>query len=733
MLVENPLLLHLMKYALKTLAFLVLCSFCQLTAAQNPQQLDSISTVLRNAPNKLDTMLLNRLNAHAFKYRRVNADSSLALAFYAKNLCEKANFLHGTASAYTNIGIAYRIKGIPEKAIEFHDKSLNISKINNDLQGISASYSNIGNIYGQMGDAQKAIEYHKKSLAADELLGDQAGIAASCGNIGVNLYMFQGDYIQALDYFFRAEAICNKLADKNMLAEVWENIANIYGKQRNTEFELKYYDKSLKLAQKLNNQNLVASVLYNSAEAYTNKSNYRQALANYFSVLEIVKKTGNQLIIPSTLASIGMVYYKQKNYNESLSYFEKSLVLAENLENEGDKTYALQGLALAYFKLNKIEKALEYAKKGLSLAYAIEDTELIRDGHNILYEIYKHKKDYAKALNSYEKYKIYYDSLYNAETERAMATLGAKNEFDKKEAKIKEQQEEQKQEYETKKQKQQLFTIFALLAFVLAATTAFVVYRSRKKIQLASEEIKQKNEEISTQSEQLAESNTVKDKLFSVISHDLRSPLGSLQNSLELLEDQTFSPKEFTDVSQNISQSLKGLLFMLENLLQWSYAQIKGDYLRKEKFNITQLLEQNQALFSNTSQLKNIDLHLKNKNNIEVYAEKNQIDLVVRNLINNAIKFTNKKGKIDIDFTLKSNEVIVSVTDNGIGIAPEKLNTIFNSTVMDVEVGTANEKGTGLGLFLCKEMVERNNGKIWVENNKDAGVTFYFSVPLAQN
>ncbi|MGC9077326.1 MAG: ATP-binding protein [Candidatus Kapaibacteriota bacterium] len=248
-------------------------------------------------------------------------------------------------------------------------------------------------------------------------------------------------------------------------------------------------------------------------------------------------------------------------------------------------------------------------------------------------------------------------------------------------------------------------------------------------------EMRKKVEEELRQSEQkLRELNATKDKFFSIIAHDLKNPIGAFKNVLELLYENfnDFTKEEILEFIEPLKESSTQLFSLLENLLLWSRAQTGRIQIEPIEFDIVDLIRQNINLLQLQAANKQIKIEMDVPERIFVLADINSITTVLRNLISNAIKFTKPNGKIVVSATSKNNFAEVCVEDTGVGMSKETMEKLFRIDVHHTSLGTANEKGTGLGLIVCKEFVEANGGQIWVESKEGKGSKFYFTIPLAQ-
>lgn len=230
--------------------------------------------------------------------------------------------------------------------------------------------------------------------------------------------------------------------------------------------------------------------------------------------------------------------------------------------------------------------------------------------------------------------------------------------------------------------------------------------------------------------EKLRELNAQKDKFFSIIAHDLKSPFNSIMGFSELLMEQ-IKEKDYKGVDEYakmIVESSKQALDLLMNLLEWSRAQTGRMQFSPENFDLVHLVDENILLFDLIAAQKAITINKALPHELIIFADKQMIRTVLRNLISNAIKFTRQRGEINISAEKTAKEVLISVSDNGIGIAPERIEKLFRIDENNSTYGTNDEGGTGLGLILCKEFVENHGGRIWVESEQEKGSTFYVSL-----
>jgi signal transduction histidine kinase len=270
-----------------------------------------------------------------------------------------------------------------------------------------------------------------------------------------------------------------------------------------------------------------------------------------------------------------------------------------------------------------------------------------------------------------------------------------------------------------------LYAIIALgvVIILLGVYLYFSKRRSNKILQVVNKRVKEQNQ-------QLQQLNATKDKFFSIISHDLKGPLNSFTSFSSLLMNHTdsLSKDEIKMLAKDLDNSLKNLFVLLENLLEWSRSQTGSIDFKPETFDLPSMLRENKNLLQAQAANKHIKLEVP-EGDLPVQAHRHSINTVVRNLISNAIKFTPPSGRITVEIQKSSTEIVVSVADTGVGMSDEVIRKLFRIDTKHSTKGTADEKGTGLGLILCKDFVEKNGGRIWVQSEIGKGSVFYFSLP----
>ncbi|HEX2982607.1 MAG TPA: ATP-binding protein, partial [Ignavibacteriales bacterium] len=250
-------------------------------------------------------------------------------------------------------------------------------------------------------------------------------------------------------------------------------------------------------------------------------------------------------------------------------------------------------------------------------------------------------------------------------------------------------------------------------------------------IERTNNELEKLNERLKESQEELRELNANKDKLYTIVAHDLRGSFGGLMSITEFLslESDSLSRTELKEILDNVHTAIKKVYGLLENLLVWARIQTGKLLYEPAVINIHQPVQDAVSLAIIAAQGKNVTIRSKVSEELYSFCDANIFSAVIRNLLSNAVKFTRKKGIIEVDAYEQGNEIVVSVSDNGIGISEEYFNEIFCVNSRRSTLGTEKETGTGLGLILCKELAEKNGGRIWAQSAVDKGSIFYFTIP----
>lgn len=530
-------------------------------------------------------------------------------------------------------------------------------------------------VFEEVGEFQKSVEQLDRALEVkfEDNLHIQILILKEHGRVKSTMGLAEEateDYEQVLKYARNGDL---RAAE----ADALYHLGILLGQKREYEEALKSHKAALAIRRELRDKVKEAESLNSVGQLYLLQQNYERSRANHIVALDIRKKLKDRTSLAESYNNIGSLYIAQKDYKQAISNLELALSNSQESETQEQLLKAYEGLSLCYKELGDFKNAL-----------------LNREHYSGIYDLIQLEKDKNKLTEVQNRYAI-------QEKESEIGQLAAN--MAERERIIEEQRKERN-----------LLVLILALGVVIGGLMLYLYFIIRKN------------------NRKLKEINETKDKLFSIIGHDLKGPLNSLTafSSLLIHHAETLTQEEIKMLSGDVDKSLKNLFVLLENLLEWARSQTGNIDFKAIPFDLAPVLQENCELLKGLAQKKNIALVNMGGIQLMVSAHRNSINTVVRNLISNAIKFTSEGGQITITTEPAGNQLKVTVADNGVGMSKEALKRIFKLGTKHSTLGTSQEKGTGLGLILCKDFVEKNGGTIGVESEEGKGSRFYFTVPV---
>jgi signal transduction histidine kinase len=605
------------------------------------------------------------------------------------------------------------------------EQAYGYSKKSGYTKGESQALTRLGDYFSDKGEFSKAIDYYERALQLAKEIGHAGLMLRNLNNLAGE-FAYMGDYAKALSGYLDGITLAEESDHKKMLSIMNENIANLYASQKDYDQSLTFFKKVMKINEEIGNQVYIAETLSNLASVYADTGKLDYALFNINKSIAIFEKQKIDDWLAFAYEIKGKVYLKQQNYKWALYWYSQSEMLHEKLDDHRAKIDLFNGMAEAYLGIQKDKLSERYAMQAFEISNRIQFMEGSQKCAKTLYDINKNKGDFKTALEYHELFQRLSDTLSRNENRKSLTMLKTKLEYDK-----------QKQvliaENERALAKQERYVNLTLVALLIFIVVTLVVHRGQKIQKKLNRELKLKKDTLEEREKELRENIDTKNKLFSIIGHDLRGPIGALQGILNLLKSGEIDKNEFLDFTPKLTDDVDHISFTLNNLLSWGQTQMNGAVTRPASIGLGSLVRENINLLSEVAKKKSIKVKNEIVGNVQVWSDSNQIDIVIRNLMSNALKFTPENGLI----TLKAEEYKehwqVCIQDTGVGMDKITLEKLFSDSSNITTYGTNNEKGTGLGLSLCKEMVEKNKGKIWVESKLRIGSCFYFTLPKMQN
>lgn len=600
-------------------------------------------------------------------------------------------------------------------------EALTLSNAINYHQGISESTLGIGDYYSDKGQSIKAVNYYEKALSSITPSVFPSLKLRILNQLASEL-SFQSNYPKALELYLTGIELAIIAGRQDVVSVIMENIGSIYYAIKDYEQALEFYKKGLKISVNIGDEVRIAETLSNMASAYAEMGNI--ATAKEFidkSILTFEKENVKEWLAYSYEIK-GKVFRLEKKYDSAIIWYKKGELLHTELDDKRGEIYILDGMANTYLGLNNTKLAEKYISDAMLMAHRINSIEGIQICTKTLYELNKRNNKYREALSYHEQYVKLSDSLSREENKKALTLLKTQNTFERQKKSLIDQNKKALA-------KQRNYIYISIAFIIIIGIVAFIISRGKNIQKNLNTELKKKKENLEIRESELQTSNDTKNKLFSIIAHDLRGPIGALESLLKLLNTGDMDSSEFMRYIPKLKNDVNHISFTLNNLLSWGQSQLKGINTYPSKSALTDLVEDNINLLNELAEAKSIIVENVISDKVFINADVNQLHIVLRNLLSNSIKFTPNNGRITIGAIEKEDFVEVYVKDTGNGIPFEIQKKIFQENSNYTTYGTNNEKGTGLGLSLCKEMVSNNGGKIWVKSEVGQGSTFFFTVP----
>lgn len=633
----------------------------------------------------------------------------------------------------------------PDSALAPARKYFSVAKSLGDSVWIADAYGYIAESYWLRGVRDSALYYYERGLTSLEGANDTMYLSRYLNNFGYFL-SFGVQQLEGLEYFIEAIELAIEVSDTMMILNGYHNLAYYYERIGELSKAYFYFNESLRLLpsdeqigehaltyyaladlnMRFNNREdamrqLWASksrivhvyptyqkteLLLNYADLHFQLSQLDSAVYYLEQAEKILRNYENFILYGYYYQVMGMISQYEKDHAASIGYFRQSNQMFEKSASKEplEKNYSM--MALSYEALGNYTDAyrykilseeliddFDYGRIAMRLAQFENDQQVKRDAERMQLELKLERKSLEAA------------SLRDKANLRYAIIAG-------------------------------LFLILLLIAgsiFYLALRRKNKVLREQfKLISSQKDQLSEAIAKLEASERQLKELNASKDKFFSIISHDLRNPLSAIIGLSELFleEKDLMQTKDLVPIFESMYSTANYGFNLLENLLEWARSQTGAIEPKPEKVSIEEIVANIKKDFQTITNSKGVIIICDEEPPPPVEADRNMVQTILRNLIHNAIKYSNEDGTIIIHWRVEEGTLITSVKDQGIGMTEEELAGIFNLDKKVQRLGTADEKGTGLGLILCNEFVSKNHGKIWAESAEGAGAVFYFSLPL---
>jgi signal transduction histidine kinase len=646
----------------------VLCLYFASLMHGSAQRIQELLAQLQSA--ETDSLKIVAYHDLANHFRYSNLDSTIFYAREGMAYAQETKYALGEAMMINVLAQANERHGFLDVANAQYAQAQAIFKRIQYKKGIATTSNGLGVVAGRTGQYDEATRHFLDALQLFEGIGDTRGIVQTYIKLGVVSDLL-GDLDKALEYYLKAEQLNAEPSSPNASLTLLNNIGIIYGKRNDIGRALKYFHKGLRES-------------------------------------DPKKSTGVHIAL---LGSLGIAYEKAGRHDSALYFQQQALSMARKSNLPEEEARALVNLSSLVNK-SDADKSLALLREALAITERIQQLNLMTEVYEAMIQLHKQEDNYREALHLSEKRQLLKDSLFSLQKSKEIANLHANYELAKQENEIR--------GLALSNEKSMMQRNIMVVIALVCMTMILIVWYFNTKVSNLNGQL------ISKQTE-LKNSNTVKDKLFSILGHDLRAPLSRVIGLLNVLalDQQT---RDKSQLIEKLRQQSLNTLETLDNLLLWGQRQLKGIRLNQQTIQVKEQISKTVYLTGDYAAQKDVKLVDHTPSDILVHADPSHFDFVVRNLLSNAVKFSHSGGTIVINaFASADKEVVLSIRDSGVGIPKDLQKGLFNSGNESMR-GTWNEKGTGIGLMLCREYITENGGRLWVESEPGKGSTFYFSL-----
>jgi len=581
-------------------------------------------------------------------------------------------------------------------------------------------YYELGVLYRKV-DKDSALFFLNKSLRVAQHLQDPHRTAQSMYRIGFVYYYDKFDETRALEWCKKCLVVAKKANDDLHIARAYIVMGIIADHQNLTREDL--LQRALVHAKKANDWFTLVSCYNVIGDIYRKQKRQKEAETAIYNMMAVCEKNSPTYWLLACL-DYGSLLESRGAFSLAQAYYRKAVVVQKQI-NETQKTAeGIFQLARLEIKLKQYSVAGQYLMDCLAMeqAKAQPDTERVSLIYSLLPATYAGQQKYRQAYEAEQKYtelQLYIkEKAHHQSSELQMTRLQATLDLTQKKTEI--------ALLTAKQQKQQLLLLSAISIALLLAGFLWNLWRNRQRIERQRAQLAQLNTD-------LTDVNATKDRLFAILSHDLRGPIANLSGYLMLHNWGALHPGEFDQLARSLSERLNYVQTMLDNVLNWALSQMNGMQPRIDPVAPAPVLADELALLQPVAQAKGVILTSYVPANASLLADKNHLAIILRNLLQNALKFTPTGGSVRIEYSQTQTHATIEVADAGIGMSKALLANMFNMGRQAPRSGTALEPGTGVGLVLVNDLITANGGQIEVASEEGKGTTFRVSFPVSRN
>ncbi len=670
-----------------------------------------------------DTVRLNLLVEAGIACLPAQADAAMTYGRKALALAVLLGQPSQQAYASTIMGNGFQLLARYDSAMYYYKRALSLHQAASHPNQVSNAYNNIGLLHEELGQFTEALAAYQQVVDVAQSVNDSVTMGVAYVNRGI-VYDYQGRYNKAIENYLVALRIFEPAGLKSHVAAVYNNIAIIHKFQDNDSLALVYYKKALEVKLALNDYPGLVSVFNNIGTIYTRGSQHDTALYYYTQANTYANKGDNMLLKAKALHNIGTIYLYTGQYKAALEQFQQTLEVERAADHQQGLAVTHHSMGDVYFKTREYPLAAAHLDTSLAIATRLGLPNECMEAYAALARLDSARGNYYQALANYQQYISIKDSLFTASKAQQISELQTKYETEQKERAITSLQIQNHLEARNRR----LLTI----ALAITCTAMVLLVWLYVNLRRTRNTIYHQNLVMKDQNEALAATNATKDRFFTILAHDLKAPLVNLLTFISAIGLMGNEPGS-TTLKEHLSylrRNLQTVTEMIDNLLHWAMKQRNNIKVNRQWFNSRHIVQHVADSLMVNAAMKQITLDYSQAADVRIYSDRDMLAFIIRNLVSNALKFTRQGGHVAISCALHVERFELRVHDNGVGIDHDKQKALFSSHMKRPERGTDNEKGSGLGLTLCRQFTEQLGGVISVVSQPGQGTTFIVNLPV---
>ncbi len=714
-------------HILRQVRYFVVLLLCTVLNAEASNNIDSL---IARLPELKGRELIKAYNTLAWELKYGNNELAWEYVHKASALLRNTSFKEEWQAFYTNMGALNILQARYDSSLMYVDKALELAETLKDDYWAGKLLNLQAIIYRETSNFKKAISSQKRALAIFEHLSDTFEILGNLNNLAITYGRMRNDSAE-LSIHLKVFDLEMKRGNDYAIARSANNVGMAYLWLKRFGDSRKYFEIGIERSIAANNLQFLASAYAGMGSADNLDEQYEKALSWFHKAIQICEKNHFNEFLANNLHSAATIYEKLGDNRNALVYYTKAVeLLNDKGGNETNVVVHDISRAWLYLRTGEIDKTSSIATKYLALADSLDFGEnypkLLNLMANVEYQLGEYKEAYYYLLASHQASDSIGANLLKAQTEEIKTRYEV--------AQMEEANARLKIDLATQNRINRIqwtvVTVVSLLVIV-SIVLLLMLRKKRKVLKSANLKLAEQKLQLEAKAIELDNLNHTKDMFFSIVAHDLKSPLQGILGCVTVLNEDydSLNDSERQKMLSLLNGSTCQLAWLLDNLLQWARNQMKMHVVNPIIFSVKQVVDEELSGMMLHASAKNISLVSEVADTFMVNADQEMIRFVIRNLISNAVKFTPSAGSVRVGVSESEHWSMIHVIDNGIGMSEEQMANLFNIKTKGTTLGTGNEKGTGLGLVLCKDFIEQNHGRVEVESKVGSGTTFTVILP----